>query len=223
MPTIQTVKRKPGRPVTTGKKKAICPACGITFQFKFSENQVCCSRKCSYMVPRQTGPRPKPVLDRIMENIAIDPITGCWIWTQELRGNYSRMAVGRRKSRSAHVVSYEAVHGKVPAGLELDHRCRRPACVNPDHLEAVTHRVNLHRCPESPIAINVSKTHCIRGHEFTPDNTYLRPQRSFTEGAKMDRECRKCLRIRKRKCRLKAKAKSLGGHSVANLTSSSDH
>lgn len=223
MSTIQAVKRKPGRPVTTGKKKAICPACGITFQFKFSENQVCCSRKCSYMVPRQTGPRPKPVLDRIMENIAIDPITGCWIWTQKLRGNYSRMAAGRRKSRSAHVVSYEAVHGKVPAGLELDHKCRRPACVNPDHLEAVTHRVNLLRCPESPVAINSSKTHCVHGHEFTPENTYLRPQRSFTPGAKKDRACRKCLQYRKSQHRLRAKLARLGGYSDSTRTASPDN
>jgi hypothetical protein len=70
----------------------------------------------------------------------------------------------------AHRFAWEAINGPVPEGLELDHLCRRTSCCRVDHLEAVTHRENVLR-GESPAAIQARKTHCVRGHEFTDDNT----------------------------------------------------
>ncbi len=58
--------------------------------------------------------------------------------------------------------------GPIPEGLELDHLCRVRHCVNPDHLEAVTHRENIRRGLGGP------RSHCINGHEFTPENTSLK-------------------------------------------------
>lgn len=78
---------------------------------------------------------------------AIDPDTGCWNWI----GDKDALGYGRLRERGskrrllAHRVSWESVNGRVPEGLELDHLCRNPPCVNPDHLEAVTHLVNMRR------------------------------------------------------------------------------
>lgn len=66
----------------------------------------------------------------------------------------------------AHRVAYEGAHGPIPTGLVIDHLCRVRWCCNPEHLEAVTDKVNILR-GESPPARNARKTHCERGHELT--------------------------------------------------------
>lgn len=75
--------------------------------------------------------------------------------------------------------------GSIPTGTELDHLCRNHGCIAPAHLEAVTHRENVLR-GTSPSAICAAKTHCDNDHEFTPENTLLRPDGS--------RKCRACKR-----------------------------
>jgi hypothetical protein len=73
-------------------------------------------------------------------------ITPCWICTavKPLKTGYCTLAIeGRRQL--AHRVVYRQFMGEIPAGLELDHLCRQPACVRPDHLEAVTHAENIRR------------------------------------------------------------------------------
>lgn len=72
----------------------------------------------------------------------VETETECWVWARPLtRGQ--RYPVF--KKRRAHVVFYEKRFGPVPEGLELDHLCRNKLCVNPDHLEAVTHTENVRR------------------------------------------------------------------------------
>ena len=103
-------------------------------------------------------------------------------------GNYPRKPLEQRlwvKIDFAHRVVYEILVGPIPVGLELDHLCRNRACVNPDHLEPVTTRTNLLR-GYSPWACRARQTHCKRGHEFTPENTY-----GTGDGRRYCRTCRR--------------------------------
>lgn len=119
----------------------------------------------------------------------------CWLWTGSLtESGYGRFSIGGRAGTvvRAHRFSYEMHVGAIPAGLDLDHLCRVRRCVNPSHLEPVTRRENTLRSPIAAPAVNASLTHCIRGHEFTPENTYTPPSRPNS------RHCRACRRLRER-------------------------
>lgn len=109
--------------------------------------------------------------------------TGCWLWT----GVTGSDGYGRRKFKGAkpvvHRVAYELFIGPIPPGMQIDHVCHNNSgcalnrecphrrCINPDHLEAVTGRENSLRTPNTLNAINAAKTHCRRGHAYTPANT----------------------------------------------------
>lgn len=106
----------------------------------------------------------------------------------------------KRKSVYAHRVMYESEVGLIPTDMEIDHLCNIPACINPAHLEVVTGRENLMR-GNSFSSINARKTHCKRGHEFTPENTAI-----VTKGKYTMRNCIACRRILNRRKYLKSKS-----------------
>lgn len=74
----------------------------------------------------------------------------CWLWTGPLFDGYGRIKIGGQLNY-VHRLSYEWVHGPVPAGHLVDHVCRNRGCVNPDHLQVVTHALNQqNRAVEGP-------------------------------------------------------------------------
>lgn len=108
----------------------------------------------------------------------------CWLWTASLdRHGYGQFMVRPRLYR-AHRWAYEFCNGEIPEGLPLDHLCRTHACVNPDHLEPVSHGENVRRGLRGRLV-----THCSRGHAYTPENTFLNHGHL--------RECRACRNERK--------------------------
>jgi hypothetical protein len=112
---------------------------------------------------------------------------GCWEWTgAKYPHGYGRLSIFKR-TLYPHRVSYEIHKGAIPAGLHIDHLCRNRGCCNPAHLEAVTCAENIKRSPIAPATLNAGKTHCIHGHEFTPENTVL------INGGR-GRACRTCRR-----------------------------
>lgn len=69
----------------------------------------------------------------------------CWVWRRKLNTNgYGRVTVDR-KVLLAHRATYQALIGPISDDLELDHLCRVRSCVNPWHLEAITHAKNVQR------------------------------------------------------------------------------
>jgi len=74
---------------------------------------------------------------------------GCWAWVGKRNdlgyGLMSFRTEGRHKTKRAHRVAFELFKGPIPRGLVVDHLCRHPWCVNPNHLEAVTTAENLLR------------------------------------------------------------------------------
>lgn len=88
---------------------------------------------------------------------------GCWLWT----GSINQHGYGRDGKRLAHRVVWEALRGPVANGLELDHLCKARRCVNPEHIEAVTHAENLHRS-DTAWAVARRNGTCVSGRHSKP-------------------------------------------------------
>lgn len=125
-----------------------------------------------------TGPLPAPrphtesQIKRFLAKIKAEDMgyqTPCWTWTaaQDQLGYGRFWAFG--KHMMAHRAAYEMLRHPIPDGMTIDHLCRNPSCVNPDHLEVVSQAENVLR-GDAPAAHNARKTHCKNGHPFEGDN-----------------------------------------------------
>lgn len=150
-------------------------------------------------------PRHADIRVRFMEQVSISP-SGCWLWTGRLNiGGYGTFYVDGEGLKVAHRVAYEWFVEPIPEGLHLDHvwanGCRHRHCVNwTEHLESVTPAENIRRAWAHRIA-----TECSKGHEFTPENTYIQP----SNGRRVCRICNSAHTRaweRRRRDRLRAEA-----------------
>ena len=139
--------------------------------------------------------REAPVIDRLLYRTSTSP-DGCWIW-QGCRDEYGYGEIGMGgdagPTRKVHRVTYEHFVGPIPDGLTIDHLCRTPSCVNPEHLEPVPLAVNVRRgWAARPHRIAGT---CRNGHDMTPENT--------TSGKN---RCRECARERNRAYKARRRA-----------------
>lgn len=136
------------------------------------------------------------VLARFRSKVEMSTPGGCWRWTDTLdRDGYGRFRASGQQML-AHRFAYVAFRGLLSPTVEVDHTCHtrdesclggvtclHRRCVNPDHLEAVTHQENQLR-GRTVGAVNAQKTHCSQGHLL--DGTNLR----IESGGR--RRCRTC-------------------------------
>jgi hypothetical protein len=122
-------------------------------------------------------------------HIALPDENGCMLWTASL-GSDGYGLFGLKKGSKwhrigSHRAAYEHFIGPIPEGLELDHICRNRRCVNPSHLEPVTHRENIFRGVGIAPAY-AARTHCKNGHLYDAANTKWRNK---------SRVCLACVKI----------------------------
>lgn len=117
----------------------------------------------------------------------------CWEWT----GYRTPKGYGRLRWHGvviyAHRWSYLLHNRECSTDLTIDHLCRNHSCVNPDHLEAVSHETNIGR----GVKANAQIKSCPKGHRYTPDNTYVQVNRTTGQRRRICRAC-KLDRLRQR-------------------------
>lgn len=177
-----------------------CIRCGMEIPSRpgrasSDKRRVYCSRDC-YRVASKV---PEP--DRFWAKVRVQE-DGCWEWAGGLMwdgyGAFHRDGDGSVKQR-AHRISWEYSNGPIPSGMLVCHRCDNPRCVRPEHLFLGTDQDNVDDMMSKGrhASHNSRKTHCKRGHGFTPENTYIH------NGT---RHCRSCERLKHLRHRMAAAA-----------------
>ena len=138
----------------------------------------------------------RPMIERFW--LRVQKTDTCWIWTGAKTGSGYGVITGEYNSATkkcpavlAHRYSYLIHNGELPE--ELDHVCFNTDCVNPHHLEAVTHAENMRRS-DMKRGIRSAKTHCPKGHPYSGKNLFYRASRNR-------RECRTCINARAKRRR----------------------
>ena len=113
------------------------------------------------------GRRPIPIEKKYIRNES-----GCWPWIGFIKPSGYGEIWRRGRHQKAHRVIFEMIRGHIPERMQIDHLCRVRHCVNPDHMEVVTQKVNILR-GVSFSAENARKTHCAKGHPYNEENTKI--------------------------------------------------
>lgn len=127
---------------------------------------------------------------------------GCWVWTAALSSTGYGRVRWEGKVWQAHRLTYSLTAGE--PGPELDHLCRNRACVNPAHMEPVSHAENIRRgeWSEGARRARMRRTECANGHPYTAETLYVPPPSSRAQ-----RQCRICRSEAKKRNRAKGKTR----------------
>lgn len=131
------------------------------------------------------------LLDRFWTRV--EKTDTCWNWTGALNAEGEKgygVIWFRNAQEYVHRLAFELLVGPIPKGRTIDHLCRNRKCVRPEHLRAVSLRENV-LSSTGISAVNWQKTHCLQGHPFTEENTWVNPK----DGS---RHCRSCGRAKAR-------------------------
>jgi hypothetical protein len=119
-----------------------CKATFITYRSSVARGRRFCTKACYALAASVARGN---IMDRLLARVDLTSTPECWRFT----GKHTTDGYGRVKYRGTsvmtHVLAYETAKGPIPQGLEIDHLCRTRDCFNPNHLEAVTHLVNMRR------------------------------------------------------------------------------
>lgn len=139
----------------------------------------------------------------------VDRSEDCWNWRATLNkwgyGTYR----ANRKTWKAHRLAYTLLVGPIPVGLMACHKCDNRRCVNPAHIFLGTAKDNFRDAMSKKRIPRMNATHCIHGHEFSKENTFLQRGTQW-------RRCRKCYGLAHKKWR-KAKILKAAPNSEAEL------
>src|SRR5438445_13219680 len=140
----------------------------------------------------------RSIEERFFEKLSAEE-NGCgqWLGAKGPRG-YGYFVLGGRQpdERLAHRVAYRLFVGDIPRDREIDHLCKNPSCVNPNHLRIVDHVTNMQN------GYFANKTHCPQGHPYDLLNTGWR-ENDHPNG---QRTCRACNAAGSRRWRAQKKA-----------------
>lgn len=135
----------------------------------------------------------EPAMQRFCRKFLPDERTRCWEWLAGRGpGGYGQFWNGKRRVVAPRF-SYEAFRGPIAVGLQIDHLCRNPGCVNPSHMELVTPAENTARGNAGlhMRAKSAALTHCPAGHPYSRENTSISKRRGT-------RICKTCRRLKRR-------------------------
>ena len=125
----------------------------------------------------ERGKWPRPTIEQVFWERA-NRARGCWLWSGQINAD----GYGILRRRSAHRFAYELLIGKIPDDCEIDHKCSNRNCVNPHHMEAVSHTENIRRSWKRGKcegirhrlgSMQAAKTHCANGHKYSKENTRI--------------------------------------------------
>lgn len=144
----------------------------------------------------------KTLQERFEEKFDVEWLTDCWMWnrTPHLSG-YGRFHIsGSGKTNIveySHRAAWVVYNGPIPGKLHVLHKCDVKLCVNPGHLFLGTHQENMKDRDQKGRSkvLRGKRTHCVRGHEYTKENTYTYEIKSGPENGRIARYCRICLSV----------------------------